>query len=200
MTAPPLTHTLSLVRAGDDDEATMEAQLRRVDGDDDVTNNTNTSLKQPQQSVSSKNNNHSAASTTSDSDTDDSLCCVTNAAIISLPSSETATEAAKQRRHSFRRQNKLEGSSGGSGSGSAGSKESVGGEDGNKFSYRLKLPAKSFSRDQFSIWHVLRQCIGKVGVSFFLRHAHASFFVGGGRFSLPALRLGVFKPRSLLET
>lgn len=30
--------------------------------------------------------------------------------------------------------------------------------------YRDTLPIPMFSRDEFSIWHILRQCIGKVGL------------------------------------
>ena len=32
----------------------------------------------------------------------------------------------------------------------------------DEFKLRSCLPAHMFSRDEFSIWHILRQCIGKV--------------------------------------
>lgn len=36
-----------------------------------------------------------------------------------------------------------------------------GGSAGSEFQHRRCLPANMFSRDEFSIWHILRQCIGK---------------------------------------
>jgi len=41
-------------------------------------------------------------------------------------------------------------------------------DEPSQTSHRAHLPVPMFSREEFSIWHILRQCIGKVSVPYLI--------------------------------